>query len=279
MSDDKKCNVCSASDEEGKKLTPRQFICMNLEGAEMSVVMQQLIAKSMIEDNNPPGGADKEMFWVCSSCLTKHLNKTGVCDAHGAVWDSEKQTHPGSGYLFDARFMQRSVIQEKAIDQVMSKLKELGKTTTRDECQSMMETKQGSTPWLICDECISVLNLSQAEKDTARDAAKKFWIDKAEKELIKEQKEIEKVESDSCFIATAAYGNKDAKDVVCLRKFRDKILRQSETGNALIKFYEFISPPIARRIKQSNLSRKLVRILLIKPSSYLAFILLRKNKQ
>ena len=278
MSDDKECKVCSVVDEEGKKLTPKQLVGMTLQSTDVNAVVLQSFAESAIVHDNPPGAADKEMFWVCSSCLIKYFNKVGVCDSHGAVWNSEKQMQPGSGYLFEARFMQRSIIQEKAIDQVMSNLKEMGQTVTREECQSMMESKQGSSPWLICDECISVLNLGQAEKDTARGAAKKFWVDKAEKEIIKEQKEVEKVESDSCFIATAAYGNKDAKDVVCLRKFRDKILRQSKTGKVLIKLYEFISPPIARKIKQSNLSRKLVRILLIKPSSYIAAMSLRKNQ-
>ncbi|VAW69172.1 hypothetical protein MNBD_GAMMA09-3248 [hydrothermal vent metagenome] len=108
------------------------------------------------------------------------------------------------------------------------------------------------------------------------EAAKKA---KAIQEKAQEQaeKEKQKDESDSCFIATAAYGTKDAKDVVCLRKFRDEVLKQSNIGKVIVKYYELLSPPLARKVRQSNLSRKLVRMLLIKPSSYVAFILLKNR--
>lgn len=101
----------------------------------------------------------------------------GVCDAHGAVWKSEKQMSPGKGYLFAARFMQRSVIQDKLIDRDMPMMKNMG--FTREQYRLQIESMQGSSPWLICEECIGLLKLSQSDKDAAREVAKRWWGDKS----------------------------------------------------------------------------------------------------
>jgi len=101
----------------------------------------------------------------------------GVCDAHGAVWKSEKQISPDEGYLLDARFMQKSVIQDKLIDQAVPMIQAMG--ITREQYRLQIESVQGASPWLICDECIGVLKLSQADKDAAREAATKFSADKS----------------------------------------------------------------------------------------------------
>lgn len=102
-----------------------------------------------------------------------------VCDAHGAVCKSEKQMSPGEGYLLGARFVQRSVIQDKLIDRDMPMMQVMGMGITREQYRLEIESMQGASPWLICDECIGVLNLSQADKDAAREAAKRFWVDKS----------------------------------------------------------------------------------------------------
>jgi len=93
------------------------------------------------------------------------------------------------------------------------------------------------------------------------------------------QKEEEKKESDSCFIATAAFGTKDAKEVVCLRHFRDNVLKQTNFGKAIVSLYENISPPMARYIKQSPLLRTFVRVFLVRPSSRIASIFLSKRNE
>lgn len=100
-----------------------------------------------------------------------------ACDAHGPVWKSEKQMSPGEGYLLGARFMQRSVIQDKLIDRDMPIMQAMG--FTREQYRLQVESIQGAGPWLIWDECIGVLKLSQADKDAAREAAKRFWVDKS----------------------------------------------------------------------------------------------------
>jgi hypothetical protein len=62
-----------------------------------------------------------------------------------------------------------------------------------------------------------------------------------------------------CFIATAAFGNQDITEVIQLREFRDKVLRNSVAGRCFISTYGVLSPPIAFVIRQSNWLRKATR--------------------
>jgi hypothetical protein len=73
-----------------------------------------------------------------------------------------------------------------------------------------------------------------------------------------------------CFIATAALGSPQAKEVVRLRSFRDAFLGQYHLGRAFIKFYETTSPPIAYVIAQSSFARLMTRIFLVRPARWLA---------
>jgi hypothetical protein len=101
----------------------------------------------------------------------------GACDAHGAVWMSELQMSPGEGYLLDARFMQQSVIQEKLLDRDMRMMASVG--ISRAQYRAQVEAMQGYSPWLICDQCIRLLKLGQADLDAAREAAQRWWTDKS----------------------------------------------------------------------------------------------------
>jgi uncharacterized repeat protein (TIGR01451 family) len=65
-----------------------------------------------------------------------------------------------------------------------------------------------------------------------------------------------------CFIATAAYGSALEPHVVELRQFRDRYLRRSEVGRALIGFYYRHSPPLARFIAAHPSARFATRMLL-----------------
>ena len=70
-------------------------------------------------------------------------------------------------------------------------------------------------------------------------------------------------QSSGCFIATAACGTDQAEDVVRLREFRERVLRPSALGRALISTYELCSPPLARLIARWRSTRWLVRKLLV----------------
>ena len=75
-----------------------------------------------------------------------------------------------------------------------------------------------------------------------------------------------------CFIATAAYGSKDANEINIIRYWRDNSLSHHITGKLFIDFYYQISPPIAEYISKSEL-RKLIIRKILKP-----LIVVLKNK-
>jgi hypothetical protein len=68
-----------------------------------------------------------------------------------------------------------------------------------------------------------------------------------------------------CFIATAAYGTPTAEQIDVLREFRDVVLLESTVGALFVALYYRLSPPIADFIARSNLSRTLVRELVVDP--------------
>lgn len=67
---------------------------------------------------------------------------------------------------------------------------------------------------------------------------------------------------DACFIATAAYGSREAKDVVVLRRFRDEVLMTSEEGRGAVRFYYAVSPSLAAIIRPHGALRAIVRDLI-----------------
>lgn len=75
------------------------------------------------------------------------------------------------------------------------------------------------------------------------------------------QKESPTPQSDggSCYIATAVYGSYDAPEVLTLRSFRDQVLQKHWLGRRFIKTYYFLSPPIAKRLKNARKINDLVR--------------------
>ena len=96
-----------------------------------------------------------------------------VCDAHGAACGlgKQRQLKRGQGYLLAATFMRKSVIQDKNVDQGAA----LG--FSRDDYRREIERVQGEGPWLICDDCLKLLNLSRADKEAAHKAAQQWWKD------------------------------------------------------------------------------------------------------
>lgn len=80
-----------------------------------------------------------------------------------------------------------------------------------------------------------------------------------------------------CFIATAAYGSPDAKDVVILREFRDKFLLTNPLGEKFVRYYYKNSPRIAECIKDSQVLKKIIRFVL-KPIVKVADMSLRGHR-
>ncbi|MCG2712475.1 MAG: hypothetical protein L6416_09165 [Candidatus Omnitrophica bacterium] len=65
-----------------------------------------------------------------------------------------------------------------------------------------------------------------------------------------------------CFIATAAFGTKMAKEVRVLSEFRDKYLLTNYWGTKFVKFYYKYSPPIADRIRNNESVKAMLRLML-----------------
>jgi hypothetical protein len=64
----------------------------------------------------------------------------------------------------------------------------------------------------------------------------------------------------ACFIATAAYGSYLEPHVVTLRRSRDEVLMTTPLGGRLVALYYEYSPPLARRIQESESLRLLTRV-------------------
>lgn len=65
-----------------------------------------------------------------------------------------------------------------------------------------------------------------------------------------------------CFVATAAYGTPMADEIGVLRRFRDRHLRTSPIGQALVDAYYAVGPDLAAAIAQDDGRREAVRTLL-----------------
>lgn len=64
-----------------------------------------------------------------------------------------------------------------------------------------------------------------------------------------------------CFIATAVYGE-DARQTNLLRQYRDDFLLTSKTGQALVRGYYTISPPVAKLLCHLPFLKPLVKLAL-----------------
>ena len=68
-----------------------------------------------------------------------------------------------------------------------------------------------------------------------------------------------------CFIATAAYGDYTAPEVVYLYAIRDEFLAKTILGRGFIRFYYLVSPPVADLVRRSDILRAGVRRIILRP--------------
>ena len=66
--------------------------------------------------------------------------------------------------------------------------------------------------------------------------------------------------TNTCFIATAAYGTPMAEEIEILREFRDEYLLITPVGKALVDFYYKVSPPMAQFITEHPSLKPIVRV-------------------
>ena len=78
---------------------------------------------------------------------------------------------------------------------------------------------------------------------------------------------VQSSSADDCFVVTATYGSPLAAEVEVFRAFRDRRLRRSARGRAMIGWYENAGPGLARWIERSPGARSFVRSFLLDPAA------------
>ena len=68
-----------------------------------------------------------------------------------------------------------------------------------------------------------------------------------------------------CFIATACYGDYESAEVKEFRIYRDNVLLKNKTGRILVEVYYYFSPPIANLISKSEISKRIIKTVFLKP--------------
>ena len=79
-----------------------------------------------------------------------------------------------------------------------------------------------------------------------------------------------------CFIATAACGS-DSGEVATLRRFRDRVLENSDFGRAFVRSYYRVSPPIALLVESSPRLASVVRTAVVGPLARVASYVLKRR--
>lgn len=81
---------------------------------------------------------------------------------------------------------------------------------------------------------------------------------------------IEKKTVDACFVVTATMGDFEHPDVVLLRQFRDRWLRERRFGNQFIAGYYRVGPHLAAIIERSNWLKRVSYLLIVRPATAFA---------
>ncbi|RJP24058.1 MAG: hypothetical protein C4520_05035 [Candidatus Abyssobacteria bacterium SURF_5] len=82
-----------------------------------------------------------------------------------------------------------------------------------------------------------------------------------------------------CFIATAAYGSEDTRQLTILRDFRDQYLLPNWAGRSFVKLYYHVSPPIASVIVEHSTLQAVVRAALIPLVAFANAVLVTSSAQ
>jgi len=102
--------------------------------------------------------------------------------------------------------------------------------------------------------------------------AVKYYKDQTGKGLKDSLEYVDKIvppgvykKTEGCFIATACYGDYNAKEVVVLRHYRDNVLRQTKAGRLMVQLYYQLSPGLARFIQDKAILKKTIRQYILQP--------------
>ena len=93
------------------------------------------------------------------------------------------------------------------------------------------------------------------------------WFDLEAEAWAIEGGTVQSSSADDCFVVTATYGSPLAAEVRVFRAFRNRLLRRSARGRAMIGWYENVGPGLARWIDRSPGARSFVRSFLLDPAA------------
>jgi len=135
-----------------------------------------------------------------------------------------------------------------------------------------------STPPLLLLLALGELYAEKRDIELARQTFRRIlqapvsWVDDEHEGNIREAAKYQLQALDSadrkrsgCFIATAVYGDRNTIEIVVLQQFRDNFLLQNRLGKLFVRFYYLLSPPCAKLVEKSRLTRKLIERLLLRP--------------
>lgn len=93
-----------------------------------------------------------------------------------------------------------------------------------------------------------------------------------------QEKQEQSSSGGSCFVATAAYGNRLHPDVVALRGFRDQVLVRHRSGRTFIRLYWIVGPQMAKAVKSERISGWIARRAL-RPFVFAAMTVCRRQRK
>ena len=161
-----------------------------------------------------------------------------------------------------------------------------GMSDDSSKAQFASQMASQSTPWMICNDCISIFPVDKAQ--TRQYAIRwyesggtfappgsgpvplsrvnmgdgKTYMKGGSPEAVGLSNRLKPAQApknkSSCFIATAAF-TYPSHEVYVLRQFRDRILRQHLVGRMFVSFYYKVSPPLAHWIERSPFRRRIIR--------------------
>lgn len=124
---------------------------------------------------------------------------------------------------------------------------------------------QEALHWTCCahlngvEEATNALNIIMQDPQNESVARAKLAYIQAHGVVPQKRTSTSQSDRGGCYIATAVYGSYDAPEVLTLRSFRDQVLQKHWLGRCFIKAYYFLSPPIAKRLKNARKINYLVR--------------------
>lgn len=138
------------------------------------------------------------------------------------------------------------------------------------ECEQAVNSRYNTYGTYLSDEALNYwkrelekIKKGLPTKYLTNDINPNRFSTRIENNAPKKQKVVANNEG-GCYIATAVYGSYDAPEVMVLRQFRDNSLNKTFLGKCFIKAYYYLSPPVAKKLKNAKRINKLVRFILDK---------------